>query len=145
MSRRDRRGQQKGMNRRELLRAGVAGGIAVAAATGAGVGATTEAPASSAVPAFEFEEATVAELQAAMRSGKQTARSLAEAYLARIEAADQHGPALGSVIEVNPEALAIAEALDAERKAGADRGPLHGIPVLIKDNIATKDRMLTTA
>jgi amidase len=105
----------------------------------------TDAPAPAAVPAFELEEATIAELQAAMRSGERTARSLAEAYLTRIEAVDRGGPALTSVIEVNPDALAIAESLDAERRAGNERGPLHGIPVLIKDNIATGDRMMTTA
>lgn len=133
------------MSRRDLLQAGVAGGIAMAAGSALGVGAGAEEPARATVPAFEFEEATVADLQVAMRSGKQTARSLAEAYLARIEAVDQRGPALTSVIEVNPDALAIAEALDAERRAKGERGPLHGIPVLIKDNIATKDGMMTTA
>jgi len=87
----------------------------------------------------------VAELQGAMRSGRSTARSLAEKYLARIEKVDKHGPAVNSVIEVNPDALAIAGELDRERKAKGPRGPLHGIPVLIKDNIATRDRMMTTA
>jgi amidase len=80
-----------------------------------------------------------------MRSGKWTARALTERYLTRIEALDRSGPALRSVIEVNPDALAIAEGLDRERKAGRGRGPLHGIPVLVKDNIDTADRMATTA
>ena len=80
-----------------------------------------------------------------MTSGRDTARSLAEKYLARIDAIDRNGPALRSVIETNPEALAIADRLDAERKAGRTRGPLHGIPILLKDNIATADRMMTTA
>ena len=80
-----------------------------------------------------------------MRSGRFTARSLAEKYLARIEAIDRQGPTLRAVIEVNPDALALADALDAERKQKGPRGPLHGIPVLIKDNIATADRMETTA
>jgi amidase len=133
------------MNRRDLLQAGVAGGIAVAAGSTLGGRVGAEEPATAAVSAFELEEATIAELQAAMRSGKHTARSLAEAYLTRIEAVDRGGPALTSVIEVNPDAMAIAEALDTERKARGDRGPLHGIPVLVKDNIATKDRMMTTA
>jgi amidase len=91
---------------------------------------------------FELEEATVSELQAAMASGKYTAQGLAERYLARIRELD---PTLHSVIELNPDALAIAASLDAERKAKGARGPLHGIPVLIKDNIATADKMQTTA
>jgi amidase len=97
------------------------------------------------VRAFELDEITITELQEGMRAGKFTARSIAEKYLARIETVDARGPALRSVIETNPEALAIAEALDKERKAKGPRGPLHGIPVLIKDNIDTTDRMMTTA
>jgi len=96
----------------------------------------------AAAPAFPYEEATVAELQAEMRAGRLTSRALTEAYLARIREVD---PQLRSVLEVNPDALAIADALDAERKAKGPRGPLHGIPVLVKDNIATADRMQTTA
>jgi amidase len=95
--------------------------------------------------AFELEEITIAELQDGMKSGQYTARSIAEKYLARIEAMDSNGPAIRSVIETNPDALAIAEELDKERKAKGLRGPLHGIPVLIKDNIDTRDRMMTTA
>ena len=94
---------------------------------------------------FDLEEATVADLQQRMQSGRETARSLVEKYLARIEDIDRRGPALHSVIETNPDALTIADAVDAERKARGPRGPLHGIPVLIKDNIATADRMETTA
>jgi amidase len=95
--------------------------------------------------AFELDEATIATLQEGMRSGRYTSRSLCEAYLARIDAVDRAGPALRSVLETNPDALAIADRLDADRKARRTRGPLHGIPVLIKDNIATADRMMTTA
>jgi amidase len=94
---------------------------------------------------FELDETTVAALQKGMKSGKFTARSLVEKYLARIHQFDKQGPAINSVIEINPEALAIASALDKERKAKGPRGPLHGIPVLIKDNLATADRMQTTA
>jgi amidase len=93
---------------------------------------------------FELDEATVASLQHEMQLGRRTARSITESYLARIEEVDKHGPAVNAVIEANPEALAIAEELDRERKAKGIRGPLHGIPVLIKDNIATLDRMMTT-
>lgn len=94
---------------------------------------------------FAFAEATVDDLQARMAAGTLTSRQLTAAYLARIAAIDQAGPKLNSVIEVNPDALAIADALDAERKVGKVRGPLHGIPVLIKDNIDTADRLQTTA
>ena len=93
-------------------------------------------PAPAPAAAFDLEEATIASLQQRMESGQDTARSLAEKYLARIDAIDRSGPTLKSVIEVNPDALATADALDAERKTKGPRGPLHGIPVLIKDNIA---------
>jgi len=99
----------------------------------------------AAPPAFELEEATLAELQRRMTAGSLTAHALTQAYLDRIAAIDKRGPALNSVIELNPDALSIATALDAERKAKGARGPLHGIPVLIKDNIDTADRMMTTA
>lgn len=92
-----------------------------------------------------IDEASLAQLQSAMASGSLTARALTRHYLARIEAIDRRGPQLGAVIEVNPDALAIADALDAERRQGRVRGPLHGIPVLLKDNIATADAMQTTA
>jgi amidase len=100
---------------------------------------------SSSIKEFEFDEVTIRELQEAMTSGKRSARSIAKSYLERIEEIDRHGPKLSSVIEVNPDALAIADALDKERKAKGARSPLHGIPVLIKDNIDTADRMKTTA
>jgi amidase len=95
--------------------------------------------------AFTFEEATVADLQAQMTRGTLTSRALTQAYLTRIAAIDKAGPTLRSVIEVNPDALTIAAERDAERKAGRVRGPLHGIPVLVKDNLDTADRMQTTA
>ena len=90
-------------------------------------------------------EWTISELQQKMESGELTARQLAVLYLERIEAVDKSGPYVNSVIEVNPDALEIAENLDAERQAGKVRGALHGIPILIKDNIDTHDRMQTTA
>jgi amidase len=100
---------------------------------------------SPAQPVFDLEEATIVDLQKRLDTGQDTARSLAEKYLARIIAIDKSGPTLRSVIEINPDALTIADELDAERKAKGPRGPLHGIPILIKDNIATADRMMTTA
>lgn len=96
-------------------------------------------------PHAELEEMTLAQMRAAMESGELTARRLTEMYLERIAALDASGPTLRSVIETNPEALAIAEALDRERAAGSVRGPLHGIPILLKDNIDTADAMHTTA
>ena len=97
------------------------------------------------VRSFALDELTLADLQAGMRSGKFTAVSLSKKYLARIEEIDRHGPALHAVMELNPDALAIAKALDRERQSQGPRGPLHGIPVLIKDNVDTRDRMQTTA
>jgi amidase len=97
------------------------------------------------VKPFELDEITITELQDGMKSGRFTARSLVEKYTARIEAVDKRGPAVNAIIEMNPDAASIAEALDRERKAKGPRGPLHGIPVLIKDNIDTADRMMTTA
>ena len=100
---------------------------------------------SPSVPVFELDEVTVGELQASMESGERTARSITELYLSRIEALNQAGPELRAIIETNPDALAIADALDAERRDSGPRGPLHGVPVAIKDNIDTSDGMTTTA
>lgn len=130
-------------SRRSFLKSGL---VAATAAPALAAARVYEAPqASAAVPPFEFEEATIADLQAAMVSGQLTAKSLTEKYLARIEAVDKSGPTVNSVIEVNPDAVSIAEQLDAERKSKGTRGPMHGIPVLIKDNIDTHDNMQTTA
>ncbi len=93
----------------------------------------------------EIRERPIADLQQAMTSGELTARAITQAYLRRIDAIDRQGPAINSVIELNPDALDIAARLDEERRSGRVRGPLHGIPVLIKDNIDTADRMKTTA
>jgi amidase len=97
------------------------------------------------VQPFELDEITISDLQEGMKTGKFTARFLVEKYSSRIDDVDQRGPAINSVIEMNPDALSIAAALDQERNAKGPRGPLHGIPVLIKDNIDTADRMMTTA
>jgi amidase len=94
---------------------------------------------------MQLEEATITELQAAMESGETSARQLVEDYIRRIHALDQQGPTLRSVVEINPDALAIADELDRERREKDPRGPLHGIPLLLKENIATTDRMETTA
>jgi amidase len=121
-----------------LLRGG-ASVLAVAACV------TALLPAAQQSRTFDLEEATIASLQDRMEAGRDSARSLTEKYLARINALDRQGPALRSIIEINPDALTIADELDAERKRRGPRGPLHGIPIVIKDNIATADRMMTTA
>lgn len=94
---------------------------------------------------FELDELTVAQLQDGMTSGKYTSRRLVDLYLRRIDEIDRNGPALRSIIEINPDAAAIADSLDVERRERGPRGPLHGIPIVIKDNIDTADRMTTTA
>ena len=99
----------------------------------------------STVPEFRYDDVSVADLQKQMADGSVTSVALTEAYLARMDDIDSAGPTLRSVIERNPEARAIAKAMDDERKAGKIRGPLHGIPVLVKDNIDTADKMMTTA
>lgn len=130
--------------RRDFLRTG---GMFAA---GVGLGpllsgcATGGAPRASA-GGVNVEEITVVELQAAMKDGRLTSASLVELYLERIQALDRTGPTLRAVQEINPDALAIARSLDQERLSGRVRGPLHGIPVLLKDNIATADKMETTA
>jgi len=125
------------LDRRTFLGAGLATGAAALLG-----GAPKAAPTAR---GLVLEEATVDGLQAGLSAERWTSLELVRRYQARIQALDQAGPKLNSVIELNPEAMAIARALDAERKAGKVRGPLHGIPVLIKDNIDTADRMKTTA
>jgi amidase len=127
-----------------LLGAAAALPLGAAAETKGEANRPSDKPAHRVEP-FELDELTIADLQQAMQSGKESARSLVKKYQARIEAVDRKGPAINSVIEVNPDAPEIAEALDRERAAKGARGPLHGIPVLIKDNIDTADRMHTTA
>ena len=136
------------MNRRDFLKTSMVSGAVTWT-----VSATATPPANEAPPhqspfslhSFEWEEATIAQLRAAMLSGRLTAEAITKHYLHRIRDLDRFGPMLNSVIEVNPDAVAIAESLDQESKTHGPRGPLHGIPVLIKDNNATRDKMMTTA
>ena len=140
-------------SRRNFLRAGVTATLATAAYPALGAARVVDPvspPATAVIDAnfkkdFELDEITIDDLQKAFLSGQYSSRSLAEKYLARIQEIDKAGPMVNSVIELNPEALQIADALDLERKAKGPRGPLHGIPVLIKDNVDTGDRMNTTA
>ena len=141
------------MDRRKFLRSGSLTGIVLTTVGGwqLAVGSqSAEIKDSSAHPEklpseLDLEEVTVIELQKKMQNGKQTSVSITKAYLARIKEIDRGGPALNSIIELNPDALIIAESLDKERKQGKIRGPLHGIPILVKDNINTGDQMMTTA
>ena len=130
------------MERREFLRVGFLGSVmAFPAMSRAAKSGATYAGNDS----FELQEITLAGLQQGMKMGRFTAHSVTESYLRRIEQLDAQGPALRSILEINPDALAITDELDRERRAKGPRGPLHGIPVLIKDNIGTADRMTTTA
>jgi len=133
--------------RRRFLQTSLFGGVGAAILPAlAGARELTDGSTSaSQVRPFELDEVTIADLQAGMSSGKFSSRAITEKYLARIEEIDRGGPAVNSVLEINPEAHAIAESLDRERQEKKARGPLHGIPVLIKDNIDTADKMQTTA
>ncbi len=139
------------IDRRQFLGWTAAATAAIGCAGGRAPAPASRRPPPAPVPTPEgipdgwIEELGVGDLQKMMGAGEQTARSITEAYLRRIDALDRRGPELRSVIEVNPDAGALADALDAERKAGKLRGPLHGIPILVKDNIDTADKMATTA
>jgi len=131
--------------RRTFLKSGLLGGAAAAALPAfAALERKVSGPAGE-IPPFELDEISIDGLGRAMSAGDYTARSIVEAYRKRVDEVDPQGPGLHSVIEWNPDARAIAEALDAERKAKGARGPLHGIPVMVKDNIDTADSMATTA
>ena len=142
--------EKEGATRRQVM--AVAGALGAAAAVGAACSpaerdsdALSDDESGAGVTSFELEEATIAELGRQMAAGERTSAGITRLYLDRIEALDRQGPTLRSVIETNPDALQIAEQLDRERAAGNVRGPLHGIPILLKDNIATADRTTTTA
>jgi amidase len=133
-------------NRRAFMAAGVAGGaFAAMLPTARGVEADDAAAASAVDSSFELSELTIDDLRRGLDSGEFTSRSLVEKYLDRIEAIDRHGPTLKSVIELNPDAIELAEQADRERRIKNVQGPLHGIPVLVKDNCDTADKMATTA
>src|SRR5437773_1316321 len=133
----------RGITRFDITRSLLGGFYAIVGACAVALVSAQPQPVST--PAFDLEEATVGELQTRMQTGEDTSRTLVDKYLARIQAVDRLGPGLRSVLEINPDAQTIADSLDAERKSGRVRGPLHGIPILIKDNVATHDRMMTTA
>jgi len=134
------------MKRRDFLLSGAAScAVAVAHPTSTRAIDHIELPVPDPTPDFELDEMSLSELQKHMQSGRYSARSLVEKYLDRIKDIDKTGHRLNSIIEINPDAESIAANLDRERKEKGVRGPLHGIPILIKDNIDTADRMMTTA
>ncbi len=139
------------MDRRNFVRLGAVAGAMVVSGKPLGAEALNDGAGSAlrknsfAISPFELEEATIADLQVGMSSGRMTSHSITQQYIARIEELDRKGPTLRHVLEINPDALSIADSLDQERKSGRVRGPLHGIPMLLKDNIDTADRMTTTA
>lgn len=134
------------LSRRGFIRGAALGGLAAAAAPGRLMRAA-DAPRGPTAQAasFELEEMTIAEMARWLDAGRFSARYLVRRYIERIESLDRAGPSTGNVLEINPDALEIADRLDAERNGGQRRGPLHGIPVIIKDNIDTADGMMTTA
>jgi amidase len=136
------------VNRRTFLKASGLGSVTAfaprAGLSAVGVSGHTAQVAAPVAP-FELEEVSIGALQERMTSGAETSRSITEKYLARIAALDRQGPSLRQVLETNPEALAVAAERDEERKSGRVRGPLHGVPILLKDNIGTADQMTTTA
>jgi amidase len=141
-------GKLNGGRRSFLKTAAIGGGAAALTPLYPALGAARETESGDPtfqVKPFELDEITITDLHDGMKTGKFTARALVEKYSARINEVDKQGPALNSVIELNPDALSIADQLDQELKAKGPRGPLHGIPILIKDNIDTADRMMTTA
>lgn len=124
------------MKRRDFLSLSAAASAALVISRAETISAQTD------MKSFDLEETTIAQLQEAMQTGKMSAREITQKYLDRIKSVDKM---INSVIEINPDALQIADALDKERKAGKVRSPMHGIPVLLKDNIDTADKMKTTA
>jgi amidase len=118
---------------------------AAAALSGSGIVGAAQPGAPAASAPFELDEISMSALADDLRRGRYTSRRLLELYVSRIDAVDKNGPRLGSVIEINPDAEALADRLDRERKEGHIRGPLHGLPILVKDNIDTADRMTTAA
>ncbi|RWY51037.1 amidase [Mucilaginibacter gilvus] len=137
------------MQRRNFLKTGTLAGLTLTTLSAVSCAQPSAGPKADNATAFaddfELNEVTVDELQKKMQDGTYTSRSITEMYLKRIEAIDKAGPKLNAIIELNKSALDMADALDKERKAGVIHGPLHGIPVLIKDNIDTGDTMHTTA
>jgi amidase len=133
------------MKRRAFLLTSAWAGVLTIGKRAGGFADAESFGASTAPEPFELDEVSINDLQKGMKSGRYSSHSLVRDYLRRIDDVDRSGPKINSVIEINPDAVAIATALDRERKEKGPRGPLHGIPILVKDNIDTGDRMMTTA
>jgi amidase len=135
------------MNRRSFVKASsvLSASVATLTACSSPKSAGTETDSAPFVDEFALNELSINDLQKKMQSGEYTSEAITQLYLDRIQAIDKNGPHLNAVIEINPDALTIAKSMDQERKAGKLRGPMHGIPVLIKDNIDTGDQQMTTA
>jgi amidase len=139
--------KQSAVGRRQFLQTSFLGGISTAtlpALAGARVIQRDQARASAAIP-FDLAEASIADLQAGVAAGKYTIHQLVQKYLDRIEAMDKQGPAVNAIIELNPDALGIADAQDKQRQSGKPPGALQGVPIVVKDNLDTADKMMTTA
>lgn len=137
------------MERKDFLKLSALSGALAGGSLVAGIGCTPEKESSESKPVdyetFKLRERTIADLQQTMENGVLSSKDITQLYLDRIEQIDKNGPILNAIIEVNPDALTIAEELDHEHEQGTVRGPLHGIPVVLKDNIETADQMMTTA
>src|ERR1035438_5746207 len=134
-------------SRRKFLKTGIAGSVAATSFPSFSFAQTVieKIAVPFSLPPFDLEEITIDQLQARFKSGKYTVRSITEKYIQRIKEIDTSGPAINSVIQLNPDALRIADELDKELKEKGPRSAMHGIPVLIKDNMDTADNMETTA
>src|SRR5436190_1021598 len=133
------------MTRRNLLRLAALGGAYMTLNPPAACADGDATPAPALIGPLLIDEITIPQIQAAMQYGRASAVSLTQHYLRRIAEIDKAGPSVNAIIEINPDALDIARALDEERKTKGPRGPLHGVPVVVKDNLDTHDKMMTTA
>jgi amidase len=133
------------MDRRDFLARGATGGAALILGSSLSAKADSQGNSMASDDSFELQETTISVLREDMQKGRRTSREIVERYLERIEKIDRQGPKVNSIIELNPDALATAKALDEERRTKGPRGPLHGLPILLKDNIDTADRMVTSA
>lgn len=144
---RNKKKSSSGESRRRFLKTGMLGGMAAAMLPSLSFAEKSIAPyaGKAVIKSFDLDEITIGEISEGLKSGTYTVRSITEKYISRIKEIDKDGPAINSVIQLNPDALKIADELDKELKEKGARGPMHGIPVLIKDNIDTADGMETTA